>query len=162
MHRFCDVMYNTPSWIAINAGVFNERICKTRSSKTLGFMNIWFLTKSTNSAPFRATGQTNQSRRQTLLAGCTPSGSIIRNLTRCTSQLILVQIFPSRRATISCLWQDPANFCYCGGTVWQHDRRTLVPIVSWAAPAYAPVGTLRATEAAIVSPCRSTCQHHFP
>ena len=46
-----------PNWIAINAGVFDERICQTRSSKTLGFMNIWFLAKSTNSAPFRAIGR---------------------------------------------------------------------------------------------------------
>ena len=37
---------SSPNWIAINACVFDEWICKTRSSKTHGFMNIWFLTKT--------------------------------------------------------------------------------------------------------------------
>ena len=52
-----------PNWIAINASVFDERVCKTRSSKTPGFMNIWFLTKSTNSAPFRAIGPKRNQQR---------------------------------------------------------------------------------------------------
>ena len=76
--------------------------------------------------------------------------------------LIRLQTFRSRQATTPCLWRDPANTCQFEERLSLHSKRNPVPIVSWDAPAYGPVGSWSEAKAATESLWHSICRLHFP